>query len=228
VEALLRWRHPRRGVLGPAEFLGAAESSGFIVALGQWVLAEVCRQGREWIDAGVAPDVVAVNVSPLQFRAPLELERCITLAVADSGLPPERLELELTETALMEATRDHSAVLGRLRGRGIRLSIDDFGTGYSSLDYLRRFPADRIKIAQSFVSGMTRHPENAAIVKAALGLTRELGLGVIAEGVECAEERDLLREWGCPQAQGNLFAEPLAVEAVRLVLQQGLIDHAAR
>jgi diguanylate cyclase (GGDEF)-like protein/PAS domain S-box-containing protein len=228
VEALLRWRHPRRGVLGPAEFLGAAESSGFIVALGQWVLAEVCRQGREWIDAGVAPDVVAVNVSPLQFRAPLELERCITLAVADSGLPPERLELELTETALMEATRDHSAVLGRLRGRGIRLSIDDFGTGYSSLDYLRRFPADRIKIAQSFVSGMTRYPENAAIVKAALGLTRELGLGVIAEGVECAEERDLLREWGCPQAQGNLFAEPLAVEAVRLVLQQGLIDHAAR
>ena len=221
LEALVRWHHPERGVIGPATFVPVAERSGLVVTLGEWVLRSACRQTRLWLDEGIAPDVVAINVSPLQFKAPQELERSIIQALEHSGVPPERLELELTETALMEASRDHNALLARLRGRRLRLSIDDFGTGYSSLDYLRKFPVDRIKLAQTFISGIAAINGDAAIVKAALGLARELGLGVIAEGLETSEQRDLLSTWGCVHAQGNYFSKPVTAEEMTALLRHG-------
>jgi diguanylate cyclase (GGDEF)-like protein/PAS domain S-box-containing protein len=221
LEALARWQHPHRGVVGPAVFIPVAETSGLIGALGEWVLDEVCRQARVWLDEGIAPGVVAVNLSPLQFKAPLELERHILQALARHDVPARCLELDLTEAALFDASRDRGELLHRLRAQGIRLSIDDFGTGYSSLDYLQRVPVDRIKIAGSFVAGITTAPGSAAIVKAALGLARELGLGVIAEGMETAAQRELLKSWGCRQVQGNYFSEPLTADAMTAVLRGG-------
>ena len=151
VEALVRWRHPKRGVLGPSLFIPVAEKSGLIAALGHWVLREACRQAKAWLDAGIAPDVTAVNLSAVQFKRSFELEKDVTAILTETGLPAGKLELELTETVLMTAAREHNDVLERLRETGVRLAIDDFGVGYSSLDYLRRFPVDRIKIAQDFV-----------------------------------------------------------------------------
>jgi EAL domain-containing protein (putative c-di-GMP-specific phosphodiesterase class I) len=224
VEALVRWRHPERGVLEPDLFIPVAEKSGLILALGHWVLLEACRQARAWLDAGVAPAAVAVNLSALQFKRPIELENDITAVLAEMGLPPERLELELTESVLMGVSREHNDVLQRLRQRGIRLAIDDFGTGYSSLNYLRRFPADRIKIAQDFVSQIVDEPGSAAIVRATLGLARELGISVVAEGVESEEQLALLRSWGCREAQGFHFARPLTPAELVPLLRKGKID----
>ena len=224
LEALVRWRHPRRGIVAPGEFIQAAEKSGLIVPLGRWVLREACRQFKVWMDEGIAPDVIAVNVSALQFKTPLELERDIAAALATSDLPPQRLELELTETVLMDASREHGDVLQRLRDQGVKIAIDDFGTGYSSLDYLRHFPVDRIKIAQEFVVDLGTTPGNTAIVKAALGLARELGLGVIAEGVETQQQLSLLKDWGCLEVQGYYFAKPLPAEEISLLLRRGTIS----
>src|SRR5262249_21815791 len=153
-------------------------------------------------------------ISALQLRTPLDLERDVAKALRETGLPPHMLELELTESALMETSREHNDTLLRLRQSGIRLAIDDFGTGYSSLDYLRRFPVDRIKVAQEFVIDLTSDPGNAAIVKAAIGLARELGLNVIAEGVETVEQKNFLQALGCGAAQGYFFAKPQAAEVV--------------
>ena len=152
LEALVRWRHPTLGVLGPGKFIPAAERHGLIVPLGRWVMDEACRQTRRWLDAGIAPPLIAINLSAIQFKMPLELEKDIAATVAEIGLPPQLLELELTESVLMEASRDHNDVLLRLRKKGHRIAIDDFGSGYSSLDYLRRYPVDRIKIAQTFIA----------------------------------------------------------------------------
>ena len=165
VEALVRWRHPTRGVLGPNLFIPVAEKSGLIATLGHWVLREACRQAKAWLDAGIAPDVTAVNLSAVQFKRSFELEKDITTILAETGQPAGKLELELTETVLMAASREHNDVLERLRETGIRLAIDDFGVGYSSLDYLRRFPVDRIKIAQDFVEHIATVSGSAAIVK---------------------------------------------------------------
>ena len=151
LEALVRWRHPERGVLGPGEFIAVAEKTGLIVPLGRWVMREACRQGKKWLDAGAAPVSIAVNVSAWQFKMALELESDVASSLVASGFPPRSLELELTESGLMETSREHRDALLRLRKTGIRFAIDDFGTGYSSLDYLRRYPADRVKIAQEFV-----------------------------------------------------------------------------
>ena len=151
LEALVRWNHPTRGVLLPGEFLPAAERSGLIVMLGNWVLRSACRQAQQWLDSGVALPSMAVNVSALQFKAPRELENEIIAALDETDLPPATLEIEMTETALMGTSSGHDNVVERLRARGLRIAIDDFGTGYSSLLYLRRFPVDRIKIAQEFI-----------------------------------------------------------------------------
>jgi len=208
-------------VLLPSEFLPAAERSGLIVMLGNWVLRSACRQAQQWLETGVALPSMAVNVSALQFKAPRVLENEIIAALAETGLPPAALEIEMTETALMGTSSGHDNVVERLRARGLRIAIDDFGTGYSSLLYLRRFPVDRIKIAQEFVKDIGIEPNDTAIVKAAIGLARELGIGVLAEGVETAEQLRLLHEWGCRQAQGFYFAAPMSAEEVLPLLRSG-------
>ena len=194
-----------------------------IIALGHWVLWEACRQMKEWRGAGVAPDVIGVNLSALQFKTPLELEEDIELAVRETGLPPGMLELEITESVLMDASIDHNDVLVRLRASGVRLAIDDFGTGYSSLDYLRRFPMDRIKIAQNFVLNLGTEAGSGAVVKATIGLAHELGIDVIAEGVETEDQLQLLRDWGCGEVQGYLYARPLTAERLLPLLRAGRI-----
>jgi diguanylate cyclase (GGDEF)-like protein/PAS domain S-box-containing protein len=227
VEALARWRHPMRGMISPAEFIPAAETNGLIGALGHWVLWEACRQAGKWREAGIAPGVMAVNLSALQFKTPLELEKDVVAALAASGLPPGMLELEITESLLMAASFANNEVLVRLRASGIRLAIDDFGTGFSSLDYLRQFPMDRIKIAQNFVldlgTGASTAAGSAAVVKATIGLARELGIDVIAEGVETAEQLRLIKSWRCDEVQGYFFAKPLSPEELVPLLQAGRI-----
>ena len=223
LEALVRWNHPTRGVLLPGEFMPAAERSGLIVMLGNWVLRSACRQAQQWLETGAALPPVAINVSTLQFKAPRELENEIETALAETGLSPGLLEIEVTESALMGTSSANDNVVQRLRARGLRIAIDDFGTGYSSLLYLRRFPVDRIKIAQEFVKDIGIEANDTAIVKAAIGLARELGIGVIAEGVETADQVRLLHEWGCRQAQGFYFAAPMPAEEVLPLLHSGSI-----
>jgi diguanylate cyclase (GGDEF)-like protein/PAS domain S-box-containing protein len=221
VEALVRWHHPTRGMVSPGEFIPIAEKSGLIVALGQWVLHEACRQMKEWLDAGTAPALVAVNVSALQFKTPLELENVIAAILAETALPPRLLELELTESVLVENSHTRNDALQRLRKSGLRIAIDDFGTGYSSLDYLGRFPVDRIKIAQNFTLNLTTNSRNAAIVKAAIGMAHELGLDVIVEGVETAEQLELIRSLNGHKVQGFYFSKPLLASDVTALLSAG-------
>ncbi len=223
LEALVRWKHPSRGVLLPAEFLPAAERSGLIVMLGNWVLQAVCRQAQQWLETGVVLPPVAINVSALQFKAPRELENEIEKILANTGLPANFLEVELTETALMGTSSGNDHVIERLRARGVRIAIDDFGTGFSSLLYLRRFPVDRIKIAQEFVKDIGIEASDTAIVKATIGLARELGIGVMAEGVETADQLQLLHAWGCRQAQGYYFAAPMPADDMLPLLRSGSI-----
>jgi EAL domain-containing protein (putative c-di-GMP-specific phosphodiesterase class I) len=223
VEALVRWRHPTRGVLPPNLFIPIAERNGFITTVGHWVLGEACRQARAWLDAGIAPELIAVNLSAVQFKRSFELEAEIAAILAETGLPARMLELELTETVLMTAASEHNDVLQRLRQTGVRLAIDDFGVGYSSLDYLRRFPADRIKVAQAFVEHIVTLQGSAAIVKATIGLGRELDIGVIAEGIDSPQQLELLRAWGCREGQGFHFARPLGPEGLTPLLARGRI-----
>jgi diguanylate cyclase (GGDEF)-like protein/PAS domain S-box-containing protein len=223
VEALARWRHPRRGMIPPADFIPVAERNGLIVALGHWVLWEACRQARAWRDAGIPPVTMAVNLSSLQFKSPGALEKDIRQALAEFALPAGMLELELTETALMDASLHHNDVLQRLRDLGLRLAIDDFGTGYSSLDYLRRFPFDRIKIAQNFIFDLGVVPGNAVIVRAAIGLARELGIAIMAEGVETEAQSKLLQQWGCHDVQGFYFARSMVPQDIEPLLRKGRV-----
>jgi diguanylate cyclase (GGDEF)-like protein len=221
VEALIRWSHPLHGVLRPDLFMQTAEKIGLVGKLGHWALWAACRQGKAWLDAKIAPVRISVNVSALQFKAPLALEADIISALAETRLPPHLLELELTESALMVASRENSDVLVRLRRSGVTIAIDDFGTGYSSLDYLRQFPVDRIKIAQNFVTRLETMPGNAKIVKATIGLARELGIMVVAEGVETQEQLELLESWGCSEVQGFYFSKPLPPEDLAPFLRTG-------
>ncbi len=223
VEGLVRWQHPERGVLSPAEFIEVAESSGLIVGLGDWVLHNVCRQARLWLDSGIdlASISVSLNISPLQFKEPLELKANIERILSETGLPPAILELELTEMTLMAAGQSTHNVLSDLRKMGIRIAIDDFGTGYSSLSYLIRYPVDRIKIAQEFMLNLTSDPASKVIVKSTIGLAHDLGLQVIAEGVETQEQLDLLRSWNCHLIQGYYYARPLSAEAMEVHLRRG-------
>ena len=219
VEALVRWRHPTHGVLSPDVFIPVAEQMGLIGGLGRWVLREAALQMRAWDDAGLPKIRMGVNVSALQFKTPEVLEADIDAALAEADLPPWRLELELTESALMTAA-EGGDILARLHRLGVRIAIDDFGTGYSSLDYLRRLPAHRIKIAQTFVRHLGASPGDAAIVKATISLARDLGMSVIAEGVETETQLRRLVDWGCGECQGYYFDKPLSAEAaaVRLAL----------
>jgi diguanylate cyclase (GGDEF)-like protein/PAS domain S-box-containing protein len=221
LEALIRWNHPTRGVLVPDNFIPVAESTGLIGVLGHFVFWTACRQAKAWISAGLSPIRVSVNVSAMQFKTALVLEADIMAALKDTGLPPNLLELELTETVLMAASREHNEVLTRLRRLGIKLSIDDFGTGYSSLDYLRRFPVDHIKIAQSFIKNVESEPGDASVVRAIIGIARVMRIKVIAEGVATRTQLDLLQSWGCNEVQGFYFARPLPVSGITQLLRDG-------
>ncbi len=223
LEALVRWHHPTLGTMGPGQFIPEMERNGLITALGRWVMGEACRQTRQWLDSGIAPPLIAVNLSGIEFMRPRQLERDIAAVLTEHGVPAHILELELTESVLMKASRDHNDVLLHLRNEGHRIAIDDFGSGYSSLDYLRRFPVDRIKIAQTFVADLGIEPGNDAIVRAALGLARELGIEVVVEGVETAAQIELLKAWGARIVQGYYFARPLAVPEVSKLLRAGTI-----
>jgi diguanylate cyclase (GGDEF)-like protein/PAS domain S-box-containing protein len=214
LEALVRWRHPELGVVGPQTFITIAEESGLMIPLGRWVMRQACGQVGDWLRAGLTVGRLAINVSATQFKAAADLESDLHAILEVTKLPPHLLELELTETVLMVASREHNDVLTRLRALGIRLAVDDFGTGYSSLDYLRRFPVDRIKIAQEFVGQVESVKGNAAIVKATIGLARELDISVIAEGVDSQDQLDLLKAWGCREAQGYYFSQPLHADEV--------------
>ena len=219
VEALLRWRHPTRGVIEPAAFIGIAERNGLIVPMEQLVFREACRQARRWLDAGLHLPLLAVNLSGVQFKSALEVENDVVRVLSETGLSPSLLELELTESVFMEASQDQSDVLMRLRQAGLRIAIDDFGTGYSSLDYLRRFPVDRIKVAQTFVKSIESETGSAVIVRAALGLARELNLRAIVEGVENEAQLELLKSWGCREVQGFYFARPQSADNMTELLR---------
>ena len=223
VEALVRWAHPVAGILQPASFLAMAESSGLIVGVDRWVLPEACRQGRQWMDEGRAPGVICVNLSCAQFQQPLELERYVMAVLDETGLPAGMLELEITESTFIGFSSEHRHMIQRLRGAGVRFALDDFGTGYSSLNYLRRFSGDRIKIAREFIADVAISRDAAAIVKCILTLARDLGNGVVAEGVETAEQLKLLQDWDCPDVQGFYFAQPMTAEAVAPLLSAGAI-----
>jgi diguanylate cyclase (GGDEF)-like protein len=213
-EALVRWRHPKRGLVGPTDFIPLAEEVGLIPAIGRWVLHRACADAVTW----PARLKVAVNLSPSQFRGPLVEE--VTDALNASGLHPGLLELEITESIMLADEEQVLSTLHRLRALGARIAMDDFGTGYSSLGYLRRFPFDKIKIDQSFVRNMTDRQDCLAIVRAVIGLGRSLGMSVNAEGVETDDQREALLGEGCLELQGYLFSKPRPASEVAELLRR--------
>lgn len=217
-EALLRWNHPLKGLVPPGRFIPVAEESGLIVPIGDWVLRDACREAASWQRAGMRDVVVAVNLSALQFKRG-DIEKSVTRALDESGLDPALLELELTESILIQDTETVLATVIRLKHMGVRLSIDDFGTGYSSLAYLKRFKVDKLKIDQSFIRDLATDFDDAAIVRAVVQMARSLGLRTIAEGVEDQGVLDHLRIFRCDEAQGYFFSRPVPaadfVEAYR-------------
>ncbi len=222
-EALIRWTHPIRGSVPPAQFIPVAEECGLILPIGNWVLREACRQARAWMDAGLNFGTMAVNISAVEFRDANFLEGVFT-ALSDTGLDPSSLELELTESVLMKHAESTANILEKLREKGVHLAVDDFGTGYSSLSYLRKFPIDALKIDQSFVRQITTNPKETAIVSAVISMGRSLELRVIAEGVETREEQFFLREHQCEEAQGYFFSRPLLPEQFARLLRNGVFE----
>ena len=212
VEALLRWYHPQLGQVSPAEFIPIAESNGLILEIGQWVIRTAIEQLAAWIGRGMAPMIMAVNLSAIQFRH-AELPQFVTQCLDDAHLPAGVFELELTESAAMANPQAAIATLADLHRRGIRLSIDDFGTGYSSLSYLKRFAVYKLKIDQGFVRDITDDPDNKAIVGAIISMARSLGIQTIAEGVETEAQLNYLRQEGCNEVQGYLFSKPMTADA---------------
>lgn len=210
-EALVRWQNPKLGLVAPGLFIATAEKSGLIVPLGQWVMEEACRQMRAWQDAGAPPLVMSVNLSPVQFRRG-GVEGVIEQALKASGLSPECLEIEVTESTLLHDADQFIAALQRIKAMGVRISIDDFGTGYSNLSYLQRFAVNKLKIDQSFVKRLTNGPQDTAIVNAIIQMAKSLQLTTNAEGVEDEATRARLAAMGCDLAQGYLFAKPLPAD----------------
>ena len=210
-EALIRWQDPENGLVLPAQFVPIAEESGLIVPIGRWVLHEACRQVQAWLDAGLAAVPVAVNISAIEFRHK-DFLAGVALTLSETGLNPRYLELELTESILMQDAEASANVLQGLKAMGVRLAIDDFGTGYSSLSYLKRFPIDTLKIDQSFVRDIVTDPDDGTIVSAIIGMGKNLNQQVIAEGVETPEQLAFLRARQCDEGQGFLFHRPLTAE----------------
>ena len=217
VEALIRWRHPQRGMVPPGEFIRAAEEYGLIASIGEWVLRAACTQAREWRRHGLPRLQVAVNFSPQQFRLD-DFVKSVARVLEQTQMPAENLDMEITENLIIQYADETVSRLSALSELGVQLSIDDFGTGYSSLSYLKRFPIDNLKIDQSFVRDITTDPDDAAIVTAIIAMAHSLGLLVVAEGVETAEQLAFLKRLGCDRAQGYYFSRPLpADEFLRLL-----------
>jgi diguanylate cyclase (GGDEF)-like protein/PAS domain S-box-containing protein len=225
-EALIRWTHPSRGALAPAQFIPIAEDCGLIVPIGRWVLREACRQARAWIASGYPAIRMAVNVSAMELSEARFLQGVLAI-VRETGMEPGQLELELTESVLMKRVDSTVAILRTLRDRGVRVAIDDFGTGYSSLSYLRRFPIDTLKVDQSFVRQTGTGGGDAAIVTAVISMARSLKLRVIAEGVETKSELDFLQAHHCDDAQGFYFSKPVPASEFAGLLTRGTPKPAA-
>jgi predicted signal transduction protein with EAL and GGDEF domain len=213
-EALLRWRHPSMGLVPPDRFIGLAEETGLIVPIGEWVLRQACVAASSW----PAASKIAVNVSAVQFRSN-NLVGAVVAALRESGLPACRLELEITESVMLQDTDATLATLHELRNLGVQIAMDDFGTGFSSLSYLRRFPFDRIKIDQSFVRELGNHDDCIAIVRAVVALGRDLGMETTAEGVETRQQLEMLEGAGCDEIQGYLFSRPVPEAAALSLLR---------
>ena len=224
LEALLRWNHPKRGQISPSVFIPIAERSGQIQAIGQWVLDAACRQLRSWQEAGVAPRLVGVNISALHFKGSAELDREVAACLEKWDIAPDMIEIELTESVLMEITQQHNDRFERLRQLGVRIAIDDFGTGYSSLSYLANYPINRVKIAQELVFGVDTEPRSAAVVRAAIRLADELGIDLIAEGVENEGQEAFLLSAGCEYGQGYYFSRPVNAKRATELLRSGKIE----
>ena len=222
-EALIRWRHPQRGLVPPNEFISIADECGLLDAIGEWVLFEACRQAKAWQCEGLPSLRVAVNLAPSQFRFANLVDQ-IRRALEASGLNPQLLEVELTETAVMSDAEESIQILEAISRMGVLVSVDDFGTGYSSMSYLRRFPIDKLKIDRCFVDQMTRRPEDASIVQAIISLAHSLHLKVIAEGVETPEQLALLAELGCDQYQGFHFSPALEPTQFLAFVKQSRAD----
>ena len=218
VEALVRWRHPQRGLVLPGHFIPVAEECGLIVEIGRWVLREACRQARAWQDAGLPEIRIAVNVSAVELRAK-DFIAGVRAILADTGMDPQWLEFELTETFLIEGASTTAAVLQDLKDMGLRIALDDFGTGYSSLSFLRRYPIDEVKIDRSFVRNVTTDADDASIVCAVIAMGRSLQLSVVAEGIETREQLSFLRQQGCPVGQGFHFGRPVVAAEIAKVQQ---------
>ena len=224
VESLIRWQHPQQGIISPLRFIGLAEESGLIVAIGDWVLQTACRQNKAWQDAGLAPISISVNVSPRQFEEKRLVER-VALAIQESGLDPSLLELEVTESLIMRDLAQSVDKMRELEAMGISLSIDDFGTGYSSLSALKSFPITRLKIDKSFVSELAENLDDQAIAMAVISLGHKLNLRVIAEGVETEQQCNFLRDNECDEMQGYLFSPPVPASRIHsLLLEQTRIQ----
>jgi diguanylate cyclase (GGDEF)-like protein len=221
VEALVRWRHPERGLIPPDRFIPIADESGLIVDIGEWVLRKACRQCREWHDLGYVDLTVSVNVSAVQFGQPRLLDQ-VSRALADSGLDPHALTLEITESVIMHDAESAVGMLRALKHMGVKISVDDFGTGYSSLSYLKRFPIDVLKIDKSFVSTLGVNDEDTAIVRTIMALAKSLRLDTVAEGVETQEQADFLHHAECDRFQGYFFSRPIDSAALteRLAVEQ--------
>jgi diguanylate cyclase len=218
-EALIRWMHPQRGVIGPDAFIPLAEDCGLIGAIGEWVVKEACHQARVWCDAGLAPMRVSVNLSPSQFRGS-GLIHSIRRALDDAGLEPQYLEVELTESAVMSDPEESIAILEQLSAMGVLVSVDDFGTGYSSMSYLRRLPIDKLKIDRVFINEIVSRPEDASIVRAIVSLAHSLRLKVVAEGVETSAQLDFLKAVGCDEYQGFHFSRAVPSREFERVVRE--------
>jgi diguanylate cyclase (GGDEF)-like protein/PAS domain S-box-containing protein len=222
-EALLRWTHPIRGSVPPAQFIPIAEDCGLILPIGNWVLREACKQARAWVDAGLPPATMAVNISAMEFRGENFLDGVFAV-LKDTGLDPRYLELELTESVLMKRAESTASILQTLRGRGVQVAIDDFGTGYSSLSYLKKFPIDALKIDQSFVREITTAPDETTIVAAVISMGQSLKLRVVAEGVETLEELAFLQAHHCDEAQGYYCSRPVPPQQFARLLETGISE----
>ena len=225
-EALIRWTHPIRGPVSPAQFIPVAEDCGLILPIGNWVLREACKQARAWMDAGLPLGTMAVNISAMEFRDENFLEGIFAI-LKDTGLDPRFLELELTESVLMKHAESTESILKSLRAKGVQLAVDDFGTGYSSLSYLKKFPLDALKIDQSFVRQITTAPDETTIVTAIISMGRSLKLRVVAEGVETHDELAFLQDHQCDEAQGYYFSRPVLPQQFAQLLKTGMRETVA-
>jgi EAL domain-containing protein (putative c-di-GMP-specific phosphodiesterase class I) len=222
MEALIRWKHPDKGLIPPMQFIPLAETSGLILPIGEFVIRTVCKQIKTWQEAGYKKISIALNVSSQQFDQQNLIE-IVQEALQDAMILPRCLELEITESTIMRNPEKAIQILTELNALGIGISIDDFGTGYSSLSYLKRLPLDFLKIDQSFVKGLASDPNDQAIVKTTIAMAHSLNLKTIAEGVETEEQLSFLQEHGCDEIQGYLFSRPLPAEEIPGILAKGCL-----